>query len=86
MANHKSAAKRARQSLKRSARNLSTKRSMRTTEKNLRTAITKKEGEAAQSLLKAFTSGIAKAAKKGIVHKNAAARKVSRLAQQVKAI
>ena len=77
MANHKSAAKRARQSLKIRARNLSTKRAVRTVEKQLRDAITDKKGEDAQKLLTAFSSKIGKAARKGVYHAKTASRKIS---------
>lgn len=86
MANHKSAAKRARQTNRRRERNLGTKRTIRTFEKNLRTAISNKDDESVKDLLKKFTSKISKAANKGILHKNSAARKVARLTRQADSI
>ncbi len=86
MANHKSAKKRARQTITKSARNSQTKKSIRTCEKNLRIAITEKKTEDAQKLLVTYTSKIGKATQKGIYHKNNAARKVSRLAKHVNSI
>ena len=83
MANHKSAAKRARQDLKKQARNLSTKRAVRTAEKKLRVAIGEKNAESAQTLLKVYVSKLGKAAQKGIYHARTAARKVSRLSSDV---
>lgn len=83
MANHKSAAKRARQDEKKRARNLSIKKTVRTFEKKLRTAITDKKAGEAESALKLFVSKMDKAAQKGVYHSKTAARKISRLASQV---
>ncbi len=86
MANIKSAKKRARQTLKRTAVNRRRMRAVRTAEKSLRNAITAKDADKAQTMLRTYESQIDRAAKKGIVHRNLAARKVSRLAHQVSAI
>lgn len=86
MANHKSAAKRARQDEKKRARNLSTKRAVRSAEKQLRTAIADKDSSKAEAALITFSSKISRAAKKGIYHSNTVARKVSRLASQISAL
>lgn len=83
MANHKSAAKRARQDKKKNARNSNTKASIRTFEKKLRVAITEKKADVANDLLKSYASKMYKAAQKGIHHANTAARKVGRLSAQV---
>ena len=83
MANHKSAAKRAKQAVKRQAVNLSTKRSVRTAEKKLLNAITSKDSEGAQQLLQVFASKVDKAAKKGVYHAKTASRKISRLSVNV---
>jgi len=83
LANHKSAAKRARQDIKKSARKLSTKKGVRTSEKTLREAIAVKDSSSAKQALVSFSSKIDKAASKGIYHAKTAARKVSRLASQV---
>ena len=83
MANHKSAAKRARQTKKIALRNSQTRSSIRTAEKSLLSAIEGKRTEEAQSLLKAFISKMDKGAKKGIFHANTAARKISRLSKRV---
>lgn len=79
MANHKSAAKRARQTLKKNARNHMTKKTIRTIEKKLRQAIDNKSKDDAQKFYLEFTSKIDKAAEKGILHKNNASRRKSRL-------
>jgi len=79
LANHKSAEKRARQSTRKNARNSSTKKGVRTWEKNLRAAILKKDPKAAQDLLGTYMSKVGKAVAKGIVNARTGARKVSRL-------
>lgn len=83
MANHKSAAKRARQDLKKSARNAQTKKTIRTFEKKIRLAISEKKTDEAQKLFQDYASRIAKAAQKGILHANNAARKTSRIAKAI---
>ncbi len=83
MANHKSAKKRAKQSQVRRLRNKSTKTALKTLEKKLRE--TKASGENADELLKQTQSAIHKAAKKGILHKKTASRKISRLTKLVNA-
>jgi len=83
LANHKSAAKRARQSLKRQTRASQTKKSVRTFEKNLRQIVSEKKLDMAADLLKEYTSKISKAAQKGFYHANTASRKISRLASLV---
>ena len=82
MANHKSAAKRARQSVKRKNHNLGIKSATRTIEKRLRLAISDKKVDDAKKLLVDFSSSIDKATQKGIYHANKAARSVSRLSKQ----
>lgn len=81
MANIKSAIKRNRQNEKRRQSNLTVSSRMKTyTKKALAAAGTEGEGEA----LSAANKYIDKAANKGVIHKNAAARKKSRLAKAVK--
>ena len=78
MANHKSAKKRAKQSQVRRLRNRSIKTTLKNLEKNLRAA--KEEGaDNKDELLKKIQSAIHKAAKKGVIHKKTASRKISRL-------
>ena len=86
MANHKSAAKRARQTTRKTARNANTKATVRTFEKKINKAVASKNSEEAQSLLTSYVSKITKAAQKGIIHANTAARKTSRVAKRVNAI
>lgn len=86
MANHKSSVKRARQTIKKQARNHVQKKEVSTFEKKLRQAITDKTTDVALSLLKVFSKKINTAAQKGFFHQNKVARKVSRLAKQVNTI
>ncbi len=83
MANHKSAEKRARQSLRRQAVNAIAVKKVRTFEKKLRKALVGLDKASLPTLLKDFSSQVAKAAKKGIIPSERASRKVSRLSQQV---
>ena len=82
MAQHKSAAKRARQSVKKNAINTARKSRARTGEKTLLKAIKEKDTKAIQTLLSAYTSQMMKAAQKGVFSKSAAARKIARLSAQ----
>ncbi len=82
MANHKSAAKRAKQNEVRRIRNKSTRSSMNTAVKKVRTA-TEEGAENTSDLLNDAKSLIAKAAKKGVIHQNTAARKISRLTKSI---
>jgi len=86
LANHKSAAKRARQTKKKTVVQMRTRSTVRTFEKKLRKAIEQKSGDEAQKLLVTFASKIDKATNKGVYHANTASRKVSRLAKQVQAL
>ena len=85
MANHKSAIKRHKQSLKRAARNRAMKTRIRNVVKSVRSAIRENEQDKAVELLAAATSTLDKAAGKGIVHWKKAARKISRLSKAVNA-
>lgn len=83
MANHKSAIKRHKQSIKRTARNRAVKTRIKNVIKSVYTAITSNEYEKAEQLLITATSTIDKAAKKGVIHWKKAARKVSRLTKSL---
>ena len=84
MANHKSAKKRAKQSQVRRLRNRSVKTALKTLEKKVRAA--KAAGEdTVGELMKQNQSALHKAAKKGIIHKKTASRKISRLFKLVNA-
>ncbi len=86
MANHKSALKRAKQNLDRQIRNRSTKTRIKKVVKDVRLAATEKTKEGAAGKLTVAQSSIDKAAKKGVIHKKTAARKISRLSRLVNTI
>ncbi len=86
MANHKSAIKRARGSLKRNAINAQTLGGVRTVEKKMRKSMVAKKAEDAAKDLIAFSSAIGKAAQKGRIHPRTASRKISRAAKQIAAL
>ena len=79
MANIKSAKKRILVNKTKADRNKAIKSGVKTAVKKVLAAVEANDKEAAQSALLAATSTIDKATKKGIYHKNTAARKVSRL-------
>lgn len=84
MANHKSALKRAGQNERRRLRNKAVQTRVKNVVKDVRLAVAQDEGDAAEKL-NAAKSAIDKAAKKGVLHKRTASRKISRLARQVNA-
>lgn len=86
MANHKSAIKRARQNEIRRIRNRSVKTRVKSVVKNVRQAVAGDSGDALDGPLKEAQSAIDKAAKKGVMHKRTAARKVSRLAKLTRTV
>ncbi|MCB9073060.1 MAG: 30S ribosomal protein S20 [Bdellovibrionaceae bacterium] len=83
MANIKSAEKKARQALVRRARNNQTTGTVRTAEKKVRTAAAAGDKAKATELLKEYSSAVGKAAKKGVVKKQTASRKISRLSLMI---
>ncbi|MBI2299545.1 MAG: 30S ribosomal protein S20 [Armatimonadetes bacterium] len=83
MPNTRSAAKRARQSLKRRARNLSAKSEIKTLTRKCRAAIDAGDLDAARDLARQTESRLDKAAKKGIIHANNARRRATRLHRAV---
>ncbi|MFY9707976.1 MAG: 30S ribosomal protein S20 [Desulfobacterales bacterium] len=85
MANHKSALKRARQNDIRRLRNKSTRTRVKNVVKDVRQAVADQGGADAAAELNTAKSAIDKAAKKGVIHRNTAARKISRLTKQVNA-
>jgi small subunit ribosomal protein S20 len=86
MANTPSAKKAARKIEARTAVNKSRRSRMRTFIRKVEEAIASGDQAAANEALKAAQPEIARAAQKGIVHANVAARKVSRLNHRVKAL
>lgn len=81
MANTKSAEKRYRQSLKRRARNVNVRTTVKDAVKSAREAIASKDGAKTTDALKAASKTLNKAASKGVLHKRTAARRISRLAK-----
>ncbi|MCD4778276.1 MAG: 30S ribosomal protein S20 [Desulfobacterales bacterium] len=83
MANHKSALKRAMQNEIRRMRNKSVKTSVKKVTKELRLSLNEDSGEMTLKKLNTAQSLIDKAAKKGVIHKKTASRKISRLSKHV---
>jgi small subunit ribosomal protein S20 len=83
---HKSAIKRHRQSLKRAARNKTVRTHVRHTIRELREVIERAEAENAGKLLPSVIRTIDKAVTKGVIHRNSASRRISRLSKQVAAL
>lgn len=79
MANHPSAEKRNRQRVARTERNRAAKSSVRSAVKKARTAIAAGDQAAAKQSVASASTALAKAAKKGVLHKNAASRVTSRI-------
>jgi len=82
--NIKSAKKRVRTSTKRRARNTAAKSALRTTIKRFETALNENDPDITLYLRRAYKA-LDKAAAKGLIHKNAAARKKSRLSRKLAA-
>jgi len=85
VAHHASALKQQRQSLKHRDRNRRNVSRLKTKIKSLRSAIAKGDAAATKGALAETISEIDKAAKKGVIHDNAAARYKSRLSRRVNA-
>ena len=83
MANHKSAIKRARQNEKRRLRNKSSKTRIKNIVKGVRQTVSEKSNETALAELNIAKSIIDNAAKKGVIHRKTASRKISRLSRLV---
>lgn len=86
MANHKSAKKRAKQTIERRMRNKVKKTTMRTLTKKVRAAIEVKDKTVATTLLPKLHSLLGKMAKTNTVTNKEASRRVSRLASQINTI
>jgi small subunit ribosomal protein S20 len=86
MPNIKSAIKRVKTSEVRNSQNTTAKSAMRTAVKKVEAAVTLNDAAAAKETLTAAASKLDKAAAKGLIHKNAAARKKSRLAKKANAL
>jgi small subunit ribosomal protein S20 len=83
VANHKSAIKRARQNITRKANNAGYRTRAKSAIQEVRTAIAQNGVEDARLSLVKAVSVLQKVQSKGIIHKNTASRKISRLSRQV---
>ena len=86
MAHHKDAIKRMRQNEKRRTKNRAYRSRMRNQIKAVRAAVESGDASTAQTELRSATSIIHRLAGKGIIHRNQAARRISRLNKAVKKI
>ena len=80
---HKSAIKRARQTVKRNERNSGVRAATRTAIKRVIEAVRKKDAAAAKALLPQAVSRLTRAGQKGLVHHRHASRHVARLSSLV---
>lgn len=86
MANHKSAIKKIQQDEKRRMRNKAVRTRYRNLVKAVRQALEAKDADQAEAALKVAGPYLQRAASKGVIHQNKAARSVSRLTSQVAAL
>jgi small subunit ribosomal protein S20 len=83
---HKSAIKRHRQNLKRKERNRAVRSRLRTEVRKLREACEQKDEASAGTQLRQTVRELDKAVSKGVLHRNAASRRISRLSKRVAAL
>ena len=83
MANHKSALKRAQQNEIRRIRNKAVKTRVKNVSKSVRLAVGENAQEKSAEQLNVATATIDNAAKKGVLHRKTASRKISRLTKLV---
>jgi small subunit ribosomal protein S20 len=83
LANTASAEKRNRQAQKRRARNVQVRTGVKSAVKKVREAVGKGDAAAAREALAAAERALGKAGAKGVLHRNAASRRISRLAKAV---
>lgn len=86
MANTKSAQKAVRKIARRTAINKSRRSEMRTYVRKVEEAIVAKDQKAAAAAMRDAEPLVARAAQKGLMHKNTASRKISRLTKRVNAL
>ncbi len=82
----KSAMKRVRQNVKKTLRNKSVKSTLKTMTKKVEAEVKNKSKETAEAALRQIIAVLDKAGRKGILHKNTASRKVSRLTKLVNSL
>lgn len=83
---HPSVEKRARQNVRRNARNTALRSALRTTVKKVVVALETGDAETAQAELPHAVRALGKATSKGVIHKNLASRRISRLTRRVNAL
>ena len=86
MAHHKSAEKRIRQTVRRTAVNRARASRIKTFVKKVETALASGDKNAARAAFQEAQPELQRGVTKGVVHKNAAARKLSRLSARIKAL
>ena len=86
MANTSSAKKAVRQAARRTEVNKARKSQMRSTVRKVEQAIISGDRQEAEQALKAAEPALMRSAQKGVLHKNAAARKVSRLTHRIQTL
>ena len=86
MANHVSALKRVRQTLKKTEVNRNNRSRVRGALRKMRETVAAGNKEAAEKQFRETVSALDKAIQKGVLHKNTAGRYKSRLAARVKAL
>ena len=86
MANHKSALKRVRQTVKRRGRNRHVLTTMRSQIKRVRAAVEAGNADEAKACLTEAVRHLSRAADKGVIHRNQASRKIGRLTRAVNAL
>jgi small subunit ribosomal protein S20 len=86
MANHFSALKRARQTVKRTARNRANTSRLRSALRDFRESLAKGDKKAAEQLFGQTVSALDKAIQKGVIHQNTAGRYKSRLSARLAAL
>ena len=86
MAKHKSSKKRIRRKATRAQINKSRVSRMRTFIKRVESALASGDAKAADEALRNAQPEISRGVAKGVVHKNTAARKISRLSSRIKAL
>lgn len=83
---HKSTIRRARQAVKRQARNRATLSAVKSSVKKVQSAVAGKKLDDAKASLREASSALSKAVTKGVLKRNTASRRISRLTKQVNSL
>ncbi len=86
MATHKSAEKRIRQTKRRTDVNQARLSRFRSSVRKVEDAITNGDKKAAEAAMRVAEPELVKSAAKGLIHRNTATRKISRLVQRIKSM